>query len=249
MSQSGILELHGLQKTIIQEEKKLLFERISATVTEPSIIAVLGVSGQGKSTLLRIIGLLDTADGGCVRYRGRPSKEWRPQEWRMKVSYVAQQSVMLPGSVEDNLRAVSLLHRQPFDNQLALELMEKVGLDATDWKKQAADLSGGEKQRVALVRSMLLRPEILLLDEITASLDLHSKQAVQELLLDWHRKEEGTLIWVTHDLEQARETSSRVWFMGEHTLLEQNDTDVFFMSPESSLARRFLQLTREEGEA
>ncbi|MCR8634533.1 ABC transporter ATP-binding protein [Paenibacillus radicis (ex Xue et al. 2023)] len=246
MSEIAILELDCLQKSIFQEKPRTLFQGITARIEEPSIIAVLGVSGQGKSTLLRILGRLDTADAGTVSYRGRLSSIWRPHAWRMKVSYVAQLSVMLSGSVEDNLRAASFIHIQPFDNQLAVELMGKVGLGSMDWNKQAADLSGGEKQRVALVRSMLLRPEVLLLDEITASLDLHSKIAVQELLMEWQRKEESTIIWVTHDLEQARLTSDRVWFMGEQTLLEQKDTVDFFTSPESEIARQFLQITREE---
>ncbi|WP_312886624.1 ABC transporter ATP-binding protein [Paenibacillus foliorum] len=246
MSEIAILELDCLQKSIFQEKQRTLFEGITSTITEPSIIAVLGVSGQGKSTLLRILGMLDSADTGTVRYRGRLSTAWRPQDWRMKVSYVAQLSVMLTGSVEDNLRAASFIHHQPFDSKSATELMAKVGLGNMDWKKQAADLSGGEKQRVALVRSMLLRPEVLLLDEITASLDLQSKQAVEEMLLGWQSKEEGTIIWVTHDLEQARQTSDRIWFMGEQTLLEQNDTVDFFANPQSAVAQQFLQITREE---
>ncbi|TDF99830.1 ABC transporter ATP-binding protein [Paenibacillus piri] len=226
----------------------MLFEGVTAAVTEPAVIAVLGVSGQGKSTLLRIIGLLDVPDEGTIRYRGKLAGDGPPHAWRMKVSYVAQHSVMLPGSVEDNLRKVSFLHRQPFDRKLAAELMDKTGLGGMDWSKRAADLSGGEKQRVALVRSLLLKPEVLLLDEITASLDLRSRQAVQELLTEWHRKEAGTLIWVTHDLEQARQTSSRVWFMAQHTLLEQSDSVSFFTRPGTAEAARFLQIGQEVGE-
>jgi len=165
-------------------------------------------SGQGKSTLLRIIGMLDTADKGTVRFWGKHSSDWRPQDWRKKVSYVAQHAVMLPGSIEDNLRKVSFLHRQPFDRRLAAELMEKAGLSSIDWSKQAAQLSGGEKQRIALIRSLLLKPEVLLLDEITASLDVPSKLAVQEMLREWQYKTESTLLWVTHDVDQAKQMSS-----------------------------------------
>ncbi len=245
MNQYSLLEIQELTKNIVQqEERKCLFSGVNGRITEPTIISLLGLSGQGKSTLLRIIGMLDAADEGTIQYEGRHSTEWSPQAWRKKVCYVAQHAVMLEGSVEHNLQTVSLLHRQPFNQPLAEQLLSDVGLDYLDWSKKASDLSGGEKQRVALVRSLLLQPQILLLDEITASLDMHSKQAVEQLLKAWHNKEGTSMIWVTHDLEQARLTSHRVWFMANHTLLENNSTEAFFECPESELGRQFLQVTK-----
>lgn len=236
-----LLEIRKLEKKIRQqEEQSLLFADVNAQITESSIVALLGLSGQGKSTLLRIIGMLDAADEGTVWFKERSQQQWTPQDWRKRVCYVAQHAVMLSGSVEDNLRAVSQLHRQPFEETLAHKLLQDVGLGSMDWSKRASDLSGGEKQRVALVRSLLLRPELLLLDEITASLDLHSKQAVEQTLLAWHRNEGTAMIWVTHDLKQARHTSDRVWFMAEHTLLENSETDIFFHQPVTEAARRFI---------
>ncbi|UQZ81859.1 putative ABC transporter ATP-binding protein YbbL [Paenibacillus konkukensis] len=243
MSTELILDMNGLSKRIAAlGEERVLFSGVTARLEQPAVIALLGLSGQGKSTLLRIIGLLDAASEGSIRYRGRKPEEWTSQEWRKKVCYVAQHAVMLPGSVEDNLRAVSILHKQPFDRALASQLLRDCGLEHLDLGKRASDLSGGEKQRVALVRSLLLRPDILLLDEITASLDLHSKQAVERLLASWHRQEAASMIWVTHDLKQARQNSHKVWFMAEHTLLENMDTELFFQRPDSEAARKFLQI-------
>jgi putative ABC transport system ATP-binding protein len=111
-----------------------------------------------------------------------------------------------------------------------------------EWSKPVQGLSGGEKQRVALVRSLLLRPEIMLLDEVTASLDQHSRHAVEAMLLKWHQREGTSLIWVTHDLEQARLCTQRVWFLAEKTLLEDRDTYSFFHSPSSTAAQNFLNL-------
>jgi putative ABC transport system ATP-binding protein len=243
-----ILEINQLKKIIKQKDRPYLFTNVSAEIKVPSIISVLGTSGQGKSTLLRIIGVLDTADEGTVRYRNRLPYEWQPQAWRCKVSYVAQQAVMFPGSVEENLRTVSQLHRQAFDKDLAIRLMSAVKLEELDWNKKAVDLSGGEKQRLALVRAILLRPEIMLLDEVTASLDIHSKHAVEQLLMDWHNEEGTTLIWVTHDVEQARHTSSHIWFMGEGTLLENSSTTLFFAGPATDRAAKYLQVSAGAGE-
>ncbi|GAA4861177.1 phosphate ABC transporter ATP-binding protein [Paenibacillus vulneris] len=245
MNDYPVLEINGLKKSIQQQEGwKCLFSNVSTRVAEPSIISLLGLSGQGKSTLLRIIAMLDAAEEGTIRYEGRASTQWNPQAWRKKIGFVAQHAVMLEGSVEHNLKTVSLLHRQSFNTSLAMELMRNVGLEEMDWSKNAQDLSGGEKQRVALVRSLLMQPQLLLLDEITASLDLHSKQAVEKLLQAWHEKYGTSLIWVTHDLEQARATSHRVWFMAEHTLLEDRPTSDFFERPDTEIGQKFLQVTK-----
>jgi putative ABC transport system ATP-binding protein len=223
------------------DSDKWLFSRLSATVEKPTIIHILGKSGQGKSTLLRILGLLIPPDEGTVSLHGTASSQWTPEKWRMKVSYVAQQPVMLPGSVEDNLRIVSRLHQRPFESHYAQSLLERLGLAELDRNKPAAQLSGGEKQRLALARTLLLRPEVLLLDEVTASLDTVSKQATEQLLQEVHQQDGTTLIWITHDLEQARGVSKRVWFMAEGQLLEDAASEVFFPVPQTEEARRFLQ--------
>jgi putative ABC transport system ATP-binding protein len=246
---SHILSIENLSKTHPGKGNDPLFSAVTAELEEPGIIALLGASGQGKSTLLRILAMLDRQDEGEIRLHNKPVSEWKPQVWRTRVCYVAQQAVMLPGTVEDNLRTVSDLHGSAFDRPLAEQLMAQAGLAAIDWGKTASDLSGGEKQRVALVRSLLLRPDILLLDEITASLDMHSRQAIEGLLDEWFKREGTSMIWVTHDLDQARRVSGRVWFMADRTLLENEPAAVFFGRPATEAARRFLQRTGDEGES
>ncbi len=209
------------------------------------MIHILGKSGQGKSTLLRILGLLTRPDSGTISLHGIASSKWNPEQWRCKVSYVAQHAIMLPGSVEDNLRTVSRLHDKPFDQARAQALMDRLGLEDVAWSKPASQLSGGQKQRVALIRSLLLRPEVLLLDEVTASLDSVSKQAVESLLNELSRTEGSTLIWVTHDLEQAHSIGQRIWFLANHRLLEDCDTARFFEHPVSDEAKHFLQSVGE----
>ncbi|WP_083205163.1 ATP-binding cassette domain-containing protein [Bacillus sp. FJAT-27264] len=240
---NAIFQIHSLGKlnwsTDANVRSKYLFSQISAEITEPARIAMVGASGQGKSTLLRIMALLDTPDEGNLLVNGKSYQHIHARQWRMAVTYVAQQAVMLPGSIEDNLRTVSRLHGQPYDDSLATELLKQLGLDYLDLGKVAEDCSGGEKQRISLIRSLLLRPEILLLDEITASLDINSTQKVEALLLDWHKKEGTTFIWVTHDLEQARRISNRTWMMDKGGLHEYS-SDSFFNEPVADLARRFV---------
>ncbi|MFF2015576.1 ATP-binding cassette domain-containing protein [Paenibacillus sp. NPDC058177] len=239
---SAIFQIHNLAKlnwsTDANALNKYLFSQISAEIAEPTRIALIGASGQGKSTLLRIMALLDTPDEGELLVNGKSFQHIPARQWRMTVTYVAQQAVMLPGSIEDNLRTVSKLHGQPYDFSLAAELLEQLGLDYLDLTKVAEDCSGGEKQRISLIRSLLLRPEIFLLDEITASLDINSTQKVEALLLKWHEEKGTTFIWVTHDLEQARRISNRTWMMDKGGLQEYS-SDSFFNEPVADLARRF----------
>jgi putative ABC transport system ATP-binding protein len=217
-----------------------LFSQLSAEIEKPEKVALIGPSGQGKSTLLRILALLDIPDEGDLLLNGSSFRQSDPRLWRMEASYVAQQAVMLPGSIADNLSTVSRLHGRPYDSALAAQLMQQLGLDYLDPAKKAEECSGGEKQRISLIRSLLLRPAILLLDEITASLDINSMRKVEELLMEWHREQGTSLIWVTHDLEQARRISNRTWVMNGGTM-EDHCTEAFFDQPEAVLARRLIQ--------
>lgn len=236
-----ILTLENVGKHYPNDSARMLFSQINTEIVEPASIALLGASGQGKTTLLRILAMLDQQDEGSIALKGVHSAQWKSVEWRMQVCYISQQAVMLPGSIEDNLRAVSLLHRREFDQALAKKLITRFELEHLGLTKSAGDLSGGEKQRLALARAMMLRSEILLLDEVTASLDLHAKQAVEQLLQEWRRDEGATLIWVTHDLEQARQQTDRIWFLENGTLKEDAATASFFARPGTTWGRDFLQ--------
>ncbi|MCM3784823.1 ATP-binding cassette domain-containing protein [Neobacillus mesonae] len=234
-----LLNLQRLTK-YIGTDRTILFSDVRAEVIEGERIAVIGASGQGKSTLLRILSLLDGPDEGDIAWHGVSFCESDPRLWRMKITYVAQHPVMLPGSVEDNLKMVHFIHKVPYDKALAQRLLESTGLSMLDVQKRASDLSGGEKQRIALIRSLMLHPEVLLLDEVTASLDQTNASLVEQLLKDWSHKEGTTLIWVTHDLAQARSFSSTTWYMGNHTLLERQPTEQFFTRPNTESASRFI---------
>jgi putative ABC transport system ATP-binding protein len=240
-----LLTLENVGKKHPNDNAKMLFAHMNTEIIEPASIALLGVSGQGKSTLLRVLAMLDQQDEGSIALKGINSTQWKSVEWRAQVCYVSQQAVMLPGSIEDNLRTVSLLHKREFDQALAKKLISRLELEPLGLAKTAADLSGGEKQRLALARAMMLRSDMLLLDEVTASLDLRAKQAVEHLLQEWQREEGVTLIWVTHDLAQARQQSNRVWFLANGALQEDAATASFFDRPSTSWGRDFLQHAAE----
>ncbi|MCK9859446.1 ATP-binding cassette domain-containing protein [Paenibacillus sp. ATY16] len=246
-----VLQVNEMAKSKFDNRNEWLFSGVTAEIRPEDRIVLLGGSGQGKSTLLRIFSLLEPFDKGDIHLDGQTSAECKPQNWRKKVTYVAQKPVMRSGTVAHNLRTVSELHNKPFEEELARSYMEAVGLGRMDWDKQASDLSGGEQQRLALVRSLLLHPELLLLDEITSSLDPASKRAVEKLLMDWAAGQanglERAYLWITHDLDQARLISNQVWFMAEGRLLERSATEMFFENPATEQAGLFIRSLQETG--
>ncbi|MFC4776957.1 ATP-binding cassette domain-containing protein [Paenibacillus sp. GCM10023252] len=243
---TNLLQLEQVMKRKKDSDEQL-FAGVTAVLQQKERVALLGASGQGKSTLLRLIARLIPLDSGTISLHGKPMNEWRPNDWRRKVAYVAQQPVMLQGTVEANLRMASVLHGIPYNEERAQSLIAAAGLGKLDLSKPASELSGGEKQRVALIRTLMLEPEVLLLDEVTSSLDPGSKTAVESCLNDWLKEHQASAIWITHDLEQARTVSEQVWFLGEGALLEQTASSDFFQGPRSEAGRAFLHNLHREG--
>jgi putative ABC transport system ATP-binding protein len=187
--------------------------------------AITGPSGSGKSVFLRALALLDAADAGRVLWHGKPVTRTRIPAYRRRVAYIAQRPAMLDGSVEHNLRypfALKVYRDVRFDRAKAARLVEAAGRGADFLERRASELSGGEAQIAALVRVLQLEPEVLLLDEPTASLDPASVRAIEALVAAWFGA--GTArasIWVSHDPQQARRIATRQLTMTAGVLGEE----------------------------
>ncbi|MHA6890937.1 ABC transporter ATP-binding protein [Ralstonia pseudosolanacearum] len=180
-------------------------------------IALTGPSGAGKSVLLRALALLDPLDDGRVTWRGETVSAAGVPAFRCEVAYVRQRPALLPGSVEDNLQWPYHLHARRtgpgFDRDAAIALLARADRDARFLDKRATDLSGGEAQIAALVRTLQTGPAILLLDEPTAALDPASARAIEAMLLHWFAQapERRAWVWITHDPAQATRIAHRYW--------------------------------------
>lgn len=169
--------------------------------------AVLGPSGVGKSTLLRLLNRLADPDSGTVLFRGEDVRALDPRALRRRASLVPQLPAPLPGTVTDNVRFGPSLVERDVDVGRALEL---AGLSPAYADRDARRLSVGEQQRVMLARALALEPEALLLDEPTSALDEQAREGVERTLRNLAERTGVSMVVVTHDRGQASRLSDRV---------------------------------------
>jgi len=193
-------------------EGETLLADVSLTVAAGERVGIEGPTGAGKSLLLRALSLLDPIEGGALEFRGSPLADGDVPAYRSRVAYLHQSPALVEGTVEENLRlpfALRVYRDRSFDRERAVELLGALGQEPSFLAKRREDLSGGERQVTALVRLLQLGPEVLLLDEPTASLDPASTTLAEELLVRWVEAGERAAVWVTHDPAQADRVATR----------------------------------------
>ncbi len=169
------------------------------------MVVLVGPSGAGKSTMLRLCNRLDVAAAGCVRFRGDDVASLDPLGLRRQVGMVFQRPTPFPGTVMENLR----IAEPDLGDDDAVAVLERVRLDGDLLDRVATELSGGEAQRVCLARTLVTRPEVVLMDEPTSSVDPGARRAL-EALARALVADGVSVLWVTHDLDQMRRIADHV---------------------------------------
>lgn len=187
-----------LKNLSVSSSDKSILEDISLSIEKGEHLTITGPSGSGKSSLLKVLAGLLSYDSGTLLYQGQNMRDLDPVAYRRRVSYCFQQPVLFGQTVRDNMAFPFEINHLPFDQEKVLEALRKMNLGSEFLDKPIKDLSGGEKQRVALVRNLLFEPEVLLLDEVSSGLDDKTKSVLRAFLMEWHQKG-VTLIEVTHD--------------------------------------------------
>lgn len=245
---SSKISLNGVTKSYAEHQ---VLKGITLDIAEGSVVTLIGPSGSGKSTLLRCVNLLEPIDDGTIHLDGVdisvPGFDANPV--RRRVGMVFQNFNLFPHmSVIDNI-TLSPIRTLGVEKALARakahDLLERFGL--SDKAKAYPDqLSGGQQQRVAIVRALAIEPEVLLLDEITSSLDPELVGEVLDVVREL--KASGmTLVLATHEMGFARDTSDVVCVLDEGLIIEQGPPAHVFSHPTSERAQQFLERVIRSG--
>ena len=240
--ENKIIELQHLKKSYNGVE---VLKDINFTISKGEVLSIIGSSGSGKSTMLRCINLLEKPTGGDILYHGESilSSKFNQNKFRSKVGMVFQQFYLFENmSVMDNctVAQIKVLKRDKVSAvKEARKYLELVGMIDHSHKKPSM-LSGGQKQRVAIARALCMNPEVLLFDEPTSALD---PEMVNDVLQVMSKLAETgmTMVVVTHEMQFARDVSTRVCFMNEGYIIEDTDPKTMFTNPKHERVKEFLK--------
>lgn len=211
-------------------EQISILNNISGSFFKEKITTLVGPSGAGKSTLLKMCNGLVSPTSGRIFVESESIDSINPTILRKNIGIVLQNSPIISGTVFDNISLPLTLQQKKLSEKQAILLLEIVGLDHTFLYRQAVDLSGGQKQKVSIARSLVNKPKILLLDEITSALDPTSASEIEQLILKLNQESRVTIVWITHNIEQARRIGDFTWIMMNGQLLESGESTILSTS-------------------
>jgi tungstate transport system ATP-binding protein len=240
---TALYRLRQLRKAYGVPNPRLVLDVEALDIQTGELLVVIGPSGAGKSTLLRLLNFLEPPSSGTLEFDGQRVPPSPPLAVRRRVTTVFQRPLMLSRSVAENVGFGLRLRGQPAEERVAAMLAE-VGLTALAGTP-AGQLSGGEVQRAALARALVLDPAALLLDEPTANLDPHNVGLIESSLLRHQQAHGATLVLVTHNVFQARrlagQAGGRVALLLAGRLVEAAPAEDFFARPQDPRTAAFVR--------
>jgi putative ABC transport system ATP-binding protein len=214
-------------KSVCYEVNQLsILNNITGLFYKGKITTLVGPSGAGKTTLLKMCNGLISPTSGEIIIHDQPITSYEPTSLRKNVGIVLQSAPIIRGTVYDNLALPFKLQNKKFTEDDAVSSLEAVGLNRNFLHRQASDLSGGQRQKLSIARTLINRPQILLLDEITSALDPTSVYEIEQLILTINEKYNATIIWITHNIDQAKRLGHFTWIMMEGQLLESGESSI-----------------------
>ena len=226
---SALYRLSQVRQAYGQPTPRVVLDIESLEIQAGEVLALVGPSGAGKSTLLRLLNFIEQPTSGRIEFEGQPVPAEPPPAVLRRVTTVFQRSLMLNGSVRENVAFGLRLRGLPADGRVD-EALARVGLSHLA-RARAGRLSGGEMQRTALARALVIEPAVLLLDEPTANLDPSNVGQIEAILREQNQARGTTLVLVTHNVFQARRLAARTGLLLAGRLVELAPTETFFSHP------------------
>lgn len=236
-----LIQVQGLQKKF---GDNMVLDGITTDICQGEVVAIIGPSGSGKSTFLRSLNLLEVPTGGRILFEGVDITDPKVDinRHRQKIGMVFQQFNLFPHmTVKENIMLapvnLKLMTKEEAEKR-ALELLKRVGLPDKA-ETYPGSLSGGQKQRIAIARALAMNPDVMLFDEPTSALDPEMVGEVLEIMKEL-AADGMTMVVVTHEMGFAREVATRVLFVDDGKIQEENTPTEFFSNPKNSRLKDFL---------
>ena len=217
-----VIRFENIEKSY--EKGNIVIDNLNFTINSGEFVTLLGKSGCGKTTLLKLINGIIKADKGKVVVEGKEIKDWDIIELRRNIGYVIQQAGLFPHmTIEDNIGYVLNMKKTAKEevDKRVRELINIVGIDEEYLKKYPRELSGGQKQRIGVARALASNPDIILMDEPFGAVDEITRKSLQEEIKKIHRELKKTIIFVTHDIEEALSLGTKVVILDKGKIILQ----------------------------
>lgn len=236
-----VYRLEGIEKVYPNRASPVLAMGGPLSIRRGEVFVVLGPNGAGKSTLLRLLAMLETPTAGTLEFLGTPVGAARPPlALRRRVVMVFQRPLLLNSPVRANVAYGLKIRGERAADRKVERALAQVGLSELK-DVPARSLSGGEAQRAALARALVIEPDVMLLDEPTANLDPYNAGLIEQIIRQTHQQRQTTFVIVTHNVFQARRLADRVGLLLNGQLIEVGGCEEFFERPVDARTRAFVR--------
>lgn len=250
-------EVRGLQKSFhsggwLQRGERIAkaLQDIAFSVNEGESLGIVGESGSGKSTLARILAGLETADQGELNYRSKPLGDWlqpsQRKQYRQEVQFVFQDpsSSLNPRktirqSLESPLQFLTSMDRMARRERLD-QVLQEAHIEADFLTRYPHEFSGGQAQRIAIARALIVNPKVLIMDEPVSALDVSIQSEILELLKDLHQKKGITFLFITHDLAVVYQLCPRILVLKDGKIVEDGSRQTILKTPKQDYTKELL---------
>ncbi|AEJ23500.1 ABC transporter ATP-binding protein [Weissella koreensis] len=225
-----------------------VIQDLNLAINKGELFVLVGESGSGKTTTLKMINRLEKLNAGEIIINGNDIANLSNRELRQDIGYVLQQIALFPTmTVAQNIAVIPEMKgmNKSKINEITHELLMDVGLDPKSyWNRKPNELSGGEQQRIGILRAIAAQPDIVLMDEPFSALDPLSRQQLQNLVIRMHDKYHSTIVFVTHDMNEALKLGDRVGIMSKGEIVQVDTPTQIAQNPTNDFVRNFFSASR-----